>query len=37
MNKIKKGNLTINSVLLEFINQEVIPGTDIMLKIFGKI
>ncbi len=29
MNKIKKGNLTIDSVLFEFVNQEVIPGTDI--------
>jgi malate synthase len=29
MSKIKKGNLTINSVLLEFVNQEVIPDTDI--------
>jgi malate synthase len=29
MNKIKKGNLTINSVLLEFIDQEVIPGTGV--------
>jgi len=29
MNQIKKGNLTINSVLLEFVNREVIPGTDI--------
>ena len=34
MNKIKKGNLTINSVLLEFINQEVIPGTDINIEDF---
>ena len=25
MQKIKKGNLTINSVLLEFVNQEVLP------------
>jgi malate synthase len=25
MKKIKKGNLTINSVLLEFVNQEVLP------------
>ena len=29
MNKIKKGNLSISSTLLDFINQEVIPGTDI--------
>ncbi len=34
MNKIKKGNLTINSVLLEFINQEVIPGTDVNIEDF---
>ncbi len=29
MNKIIKGNLKINSALFEFINKEVIPGTDI--------
>ena len=29
MNKIKKGNLTISSLLYKFINKEVIPGTDI--------
>jgi len=29
MNKIKKKNLTLSSVLYEFINKEVIPGTDI--------
>jgi len=29
VNKIKKGNLTISSVLLEFINKEVIPDTNI--------
>ena len=29
MNKIRKGNLTVSSVLLDFINQEVIPDTDI--------
>ena len=29
MSKIKKGNLTISSVLLEFINKEVIPDTNI--------
>jgi len=29
MNKIIKGNLKINSALFEFINNEVIPGTDI--------
>jgi len=36
MNKIKKENLTINSVLLEFINKEVIPGTDINVDEFWK-
>jgi malate synthase len=29
INKIKKGNLTINSVLFEFVNKEIIPGIDI--------
>jgi len=29
MNKIKKENFTIDSILLEFINKEAIPGTDI--------
>ena len=29
MNYIKKNNLKINSVLFEFINKEVIPGTNI--------
>jgi malate synthase len=29
MDKIKRGNLLINSVLLEFVDQEVIPGTDV--------
>ena len=29
MNKIKKGNLAISPVLLEFIDKEIIPGTDI--------
>ena len=29
MNKIKKGNLAVSPVLLEFINKEVIPGTNI--------
>jgi malate synthase len=29
MDKIKKGNLTVNSILLKFIDEEVIPGTDI--------
>jgi len=36
MDKIKKGNLTISSVLLEFVNQEVIPGTDIDTEDFWK-
>ena len=36
MNKIKKGNLTINSTLINFINQEVIPGTDIVVEDFWK-
>jgi len=36
MNKIKKGNLTINSVLFEFVNQEVIPGTNIDIEDFWK-
>jgi malate synthase len=36
MNKIKKGNLIINSVLLEFVNKEVVPGTDINLDEFWK-
>jgi malate synthase len=34
MNKIKKGNLTINSALLDFINQEAIPGTNISAEDF---
>ena len=34
MNKIKIGNLTINSILLEFINKEVIPETGINAKDF---
>jgi len=34
MNKIKKGNLTINSVLLDFVNLEIIPGTDINAESF---
>ena len=29
MQKIKKGNLKIDSKLVEFIEKEVIPGTDI--------
>ena len=36
MKQIKKGNLTISSVLLEFVNQEVIPGTDIDAEDFWK-
>jgi len=36
MNKTKKGNLTISSVLLEFVNQEVIPGTNIDAEDFWK-
>ena len=36
MDKIKKGNLTISSVLFEFINQEVIPDTDIDIEDFWK-
>jgi|TARA_B110000259_G_scaffold78205_1_gene91679 malate synthase len=36
MNKIKKENLTISSVLFEFINKEVIPGTDINVDDFWK-
>jgi malate synthase len=36
MDKIKKGNLTISSVLFEFINQEVIPDTDIDTEDFWK-
>tara|TARA_B110000211_G_scaffold140557_1_gene160636 strand:- start:3188 stop:5305 length:2118 start_codon:yes stop_codon:yes gene_type:complete len=34
MEKIKKGNLIVNSVLLEFINKEVLPGTDIQIEDF---
>ena len=34
MSKIKKGNLTIHSVLFDFINQEVIPNTGIMTEDF---
>jgi len=34
MNKIKKGNLTINLALLDFINKEVVPGTGIMAEDF---
>jgi malate synthase len=34
MNKIKKGNLLVNLALFEFINQEIIPGTDITTENF---
>ena len=30
MSKISKNNLKVSSILLEFINNEVIPGTDII-------
>ena len=36
MDKIKKENLTISSVLLEFVNKEVIPGTDVDAEDFWK-
>ena len=36
MNKINKENFIISSVLLEFINKEVIPGTDINVDEFWK-
>jgi malate synthase len=36
MDEIKKGNLTVNSILFEFIDQEVIPGTDITSEDFWK-
>ena len=36
MNKIKKENLNISSVLFEFVNKEVIPGTDIDVDKFWK-
>ncbi|MDC6482363.1 malate synthase G [Pelagibacteraceae bacterium] len=36
MNQIKKGNLTVSSTLLDFINQEVIPGIDITVEDFWK-
>ena len=36
MNKIKKGNLSVNSALLNFINKEVIPGTNIEVEDFWK-
>jgi len=34
MSKNKIGNLIINSVLLDFINKEVIPGTDVLVEDF---
>ncbi len=41
MNYIQKNDLKINSILFEFINKEVIPGTNIkpedFWKNFGKI
>ena len=36
MNQVKKGNLKISSVLLDFVNQEVIPGTGIDAEDFWK-
>ena len=36
MNKIKKENLTVSSVLFDFINKEVIPGIDINTDEFWK-
>ena len=36
MNKIKKENLTISSVLFEFINNEIIPDTDVNIDEFWK-
>jgi malate synthase len=36
MKQIKKGNLTVSSALLEFVNQEVIPETDIDAEDFWK-
>ena len=36
MDKIKKENLTISSVLYEFINKEVIPGININVDEFWK-
>ena len=36
MNKIKIGNLTIASLLFEFINKEIIPGIDINVDEFWK-
>ena len=36
MDYIKKHNLEINSILYEFINKEVLPGTDINQENFWK-
>ena len=36
MNYIKKNDLKINSILLEFINKEAIPGTGIKPEDFWK-
>ena len=36
MNKVKKENLIISTVLFDFINKEVIPGTDIDVDEFWK-
>ena len=36
MSIIKKGNLKINSALLDFINQEAIPGTEVKVEDFWK-
>jgi malate synthase len=36
MNKIKKGNLIISSLLLEFIDKEVIPGTGVNVDEFWR-
>ena len=34
MERLKKGNLEVSSALFDFINQEVIPGTDIIVEEF---
>ena len=36
MNKIKKENLTVSSVLCDFIEKEVIPGTGININEFWR-
>ena len=36
MSKIKKGNLSIDSVLVDFIEKEAIPETDINIENFWK-